>query len=105
MKITRGWKEFELTPAELMQAHEEYELECMMEDVRDKWVHSEHVCNLTDEQVEEIAQRAMRNLSRNDGYFESYWLTIEYTLDEYVENLAAENKGGRHIEIVGELED
>jgi hypothetical protein len=87
MKITRGWTEFELTPAELMQAHQEYELECMIEDVRDRWVHSEHDCTLSDEQIKEIAQRVLRNLSRNDSYFESYWMTVEYTLDDYIENM------------------
>lgn len=87
MKIFRDGKEFELTFSELMSAHEEYELDCMIEDVKSQYAQDEYDVELTDKQIEEVASLALHNLSKNDNYFESYWMSVEYTLNDYINNL------------------
>lgn len=87
MKIIRDGKEFELTFSEMIQACEEYELDCMIADVRDRYAQGEYEVDLSDEQVEEIAMLAVHNLGKNDNYFEAYWMSVEYTLDDYIDNL------------------
>lgn len=79
MKIIRNGKEFELTSEEIRRANEEYELECIVEDV--KSLHKTEKYN--EEQLKEIAKLISRNLSRNDSYYESYWETVRYTLEDY----------------------
>lgn len=85
MKIFRNGEAFELTFTEIIQAHEEYELECAMDDVRS--LIGPETPRLSDKQVKEIARRTLRNLNKNDSYYESYWLTVEYTLDQYVKDM------------------
>lgn len=87
MKIYRDGKEFELTFTEIIQAHEEYELECAMDDVESIYEQGEYGVDLSDEQIKDVARRALRNLNKNDSYYESYWLTVEYTLDQYVKDM------------------
>jgi hypothetical protein len=87
MKIIRDGKEFELTFSELISAHEEYEFDCMIEDVRNQYEQGEYDIELSEEQIREVAGYALRTLSNNDSYFESYWLSVEYTLDDYINNL------------------
>ena len=90
MKIFRNGEAFELTFTEIIQAHEEYELECAMDDVESVHKQGEYDVNLSKEQIKEVARRTLRNLSKNDSYYESYWLTVEYTLDQYVNDIAKE---------------
>ena len=87
MKIFRDGKEFELTFSELMSAHEEYELDCMIEDVKSKYADEEHDVELSEDQIREVAIDALHNLGKNDSYFESYWMSVEYTLNDYINNL------------------
>lgn len=87
MKIIRDGKEFELTFSELMSAHKEYELDCMIEDVKSQYAQDEYDVELTDKQIEEVAILALHNLGKNDSYFESYWMSVEYTLNDYINNL------------------
>ena len=90
MKIFRNGEAFELTFTEIIQAHEEYELECAMDDVESVHEQGEYDVNLSKEQIKEVARRTLRNLSKNDSYYESYWLTVEYTLDQYINDIAKE---------------
>lgn len=87
MKIIRDGKEFELTFSELMQAHEEYELDCMIADVNEKYEDGEYDVELTDKQIEQIASLALHNLGKNDSYFEAYWASVECTLEDYIDNI------------------
>ena len=82
MKIIRNGKEFELTAEELRKANEEYELECMVEDVK-SMCKQENYEAYNEEQLQEIAKLVSRNLSRNDSYYEVYWETVRYTLKDY----------------------
>lgn len=92
MKIFRDGKEFELTFSELMSAHEEYELDCMIEDVKSQYAQDEYDVELTDKQIEEVASLALHNLGKNDSYFESYWMSVEYTLNDYINNLPVDEE-------------
>lgn len=87
MKIFRDGKEFELTFSELLSAHKEYEFDCMVEDVKSQYEQGEYDVNLSEEQIKEVADYALRTLNKNEGYYESYWMTVEYTLDDYINNL------------------
>lgn len=89
MKIFRNGEAFELTFSELIQAQEEYELSCMIEDVKSQYEQGEYETELSEEQFQEIARLALRTLNRNDSYFEAYWLSVEYTLDDYINNLSS----------------
>lgn len=92
MKIYRDGKEFELTFNELMSAHEEYELDCMIEDVKSQYAQDEYDVELTDKQIEEVASLALHNLGKNDSYFESYWMSVEYILNDYINNLPVDEE-------------
>jgi hypothetical protein len=92
MKIIRDGKEFELTFSELMNAHEEYELDCMIEDVKNQHAQGEYDIDLTEEQFEEVASLALHNLGKNDSYFEAYWMSVDYTLDDYIDNLPVDEE-------------
>lgn len=92
MKIIRDGKEFELTFSEMIQAHEEYKLDCMIEDVKSQYEQGEYDVELTEEQFEEVAMFALRAVSRNDSYFEAYWMSVEYTLDDYIDNLPVDEE-------------
>ena len=88
MKIIRDGKEYELTFSEMIQAHEEYELDCMVEDVRGQYEQSEHEIELSEGDIGTVASFALHNLSKNDGYYECYWMTVQYTLDNYIANMS-----------------
>ena len=92
MKIYRDGKEFELTFSEMIQAHEEYEFDCMIEDVKNQYAQSEYDIELSEEEIGTVASFALHNLSKNDSYYESYWMTVQYTLDNYIDNLPVDEK-------------
>jgi hypothetical protein len=92
MKIFRDGKEYELTFSEMIQAHEEYELDCMVEDVRSKYEEGEYDVELSEDDISEVASFALHNLSKNDSYFEAYWMSVEYTLDNYIDNLPVDEE-------------
>ena len=87
MTIFRDGKEFELTLSELIQAHEEYELDCMVSDVKSCCAQGDYDVELSEDDINEVASFAIHNLSKNDGYFDSYWMSVEYTLDNFINNL------------------
>lgn len=87
MKIFRDGKEIELTFGEMIRAYEEYKLDCMIEDVKNQYEQGEYDIELSEEQIEEVAIQAVHNLGKNDSYFEAYWMSVQYTLDDYIDNL------------------
>lgn len=90
MKIYRDGKEFELTFSEMIQANEEYKLDCMIEDLDSILGTGARDVELSDEQIREVAMMAVNNLGKNDSYYEAYWMSVEYTLDDYINNLPIE---------------
>ena len=92
MKIYRDGKEYELTFSEMIQANEEYKLDCMIEDVKSILESGARDIELSDKQIKEIAEYALHNLGKNDSYYEAYWMSVEYTLDDYIDNLPVEDE-------------
>lgn len=87
MKIIRDGKEFELTFQEIIQAHQEYEFGCMVEDIKDAYEQGEYEVELSEKQIQEIASYALHRLNKNDNYFEAYWDSVNYTLEQYIDEL------------------
>lgn len=81
MKIIRNGKEFELTQEELRKAYEEKHMEYLKEDVTSQLEEDE---NLNDVDIELIAERFEDALGHNDGYWDRYWDTMAYVINEYV---------------------
>lgn len=79
--------EFELTGSELSQAHEEHSLDCAVDDVISICEEKEYDISLSDEQLREVTKLALHNLSKNDGYYKSYWMSFESTLEQYIDEL------------------
>ena len=93
MKIIRDGKEFELTFSELMRAHEEYEFDCMVEDIKGILDSGARDIHLSDDDIYAVAGFALHNLGKSDPYFEAYWMSVEYTLDNYIDNIVVDNEG------------
>lgn len=86
MKITRDGKEFELTFNEMILVYEEYQLDCMIEDVKNCYSQGEYDVDLSEDDISEVASFALHNLSKNDSYFEAYWRSVENALDNYIDD-------------------
>ena len=92
MKIYRDGKEYELTFSEMIQANEEYEFDCMIADVKGQYEQGEYEVDLSEEDIGTVASFALHNLSKNDGYYECYWMTVQYTLDNYIDSLPVDEE-------------
>lgn len=92
MKIYRDGKEFELTLSEMIRAHEEYEFDCMIDDVKNVYAQGEYDFDLSEEQIREVSSSALHNLGKNDSYFDAYWMSVQYTLDDYIDNLPVDEE-------------
>ena len=79
MKIIRNSVEYKLTRSELYDAHEEYERDCLIEDIKSKAEEME--INLTDENLDDIAYFAQCAIDRDDYLWESRERDIEYALE------------------------
>lgn len=98
MRIIRNGVEIELTPSEVREAHDEYSKQCRNEDVLSKLeerlendVDNQILINLVNDLEENInitlIEKVENALSKNDGYYESYWSTIDNVLDEEIKQL------------------
>lgn len=84
MIIYRGDKAIELKFSEILDAHNEFKLDCMIEDVRATYEQEFDEIKLSEEEIQEIAIQAQHNLSKNDAYFEAYWESVRCTLKKYI---------------------
>jgi hypothetical protein len=82
MKIYRDGKVIELTSEECRKVYDELEREYKAEDIRGQQEVMEIA--LDDCDVEVLVDRVEHALGRNDGYWDSYWCTIEYVIEEYM---------------------
>lgn len=80
MKATINGIEQELTFSEVHDIYQRYKRECLIEDIKSKAEDLE--IDLTGKDIEKIATRANRAIDSNDGLWESYWLSIEYALED-----------------------
>ena len=92
MKIYRDGKEYELTFSEMIQANEEYKLDCMISDVQNVVESGTRDAELSDDQIKEVAIQALHNLGKNDSYYEAYWMSVTCTLDDYIDKLSIDEE-------------
>ena len=79
VKIIRNGIEIELTWGEMREVYEFIKRDFVKEDIVCK---AEEVgIELTDEEIETVADIVDSGLGHNDSYWESYWLTIEYAIE------------------------
>ena len=84
MKITRNGSEYELTPAEMRVVYEKMKEEDLREDIQSRA--DEMEINLSETSMKCVVNEVDDCLSNNDSYWESYWMTIDYVLEEQGEN-------------------
>lgn len=80
MIIYRDGQSIELTREECRKAYEELDREYKAEDIRGKLEEMEVELEVTDELIWNVEH----SLGNNDGYWDSYWCTIEYVIEEYM---------------------
>lgn len=80
MKIIRNGIGYELTREEMREAYEIMKSEYLREDI--KFMADEKEINLPDDTMDYIIGKVEKSLGNNDSYMESYWITIEYVLED-----------------------
>ena len=83
MKITRNGINYELTYDEMRIAYEIMHAKYLKEDIISSAEGME--IELSDEALGSLIQRVDKCLGNNDSYWESYWMTIENIIEEYME--------------------
>lgn len=58
--------------------------EYLIEDIKEKAEEME--CDLAGVDMERLADRAEKTLDNNDSMYESYWMSIEYAIEETTQN-------------------
>lgn len=71
--------EHELTWTEMRAVYDAMRREYLKEDIENKAEEME--LELTDEEMETIIDLALDGLEKNDSYWECYWETIEYAIE------------------------
>lgn len=80
MKIVRNGIEYELTETEMEAAYRERKHDYLVEDVESKA--EEMDIDLTGKDIDAIADCAEDGLDNNESYWENYWMSIEYALED-----------------------
>ena len=80
MKVTINGVEQELSFSEVHEIYQKYKRECLIADIESKA--EDMGIDLTGKDIEKIANRADRTIENNDGLWESYWMSIEYVLEQ-----------------------
>ena len=83
MTIYRDGQAIELTIEECRSIYYALDKEYKREDLCGKLEDMEIELDVTDKLIE----RFDHVLGNNDGYWESYWLTAEYVIEEYVREM------------------
>ena len=84
MKIYRDGIAIELTAEELRMAYEEKNHEYFTEDVKGSVESMEIEEEFDESDYKELAWRFEHALGRNDSYWDSYWCTMAYVIEEYI---------------------
>lgn len=80
MKIVRNGVEYELTLRELDAAYRECKHDYFVEDVKSKA--EDMGIDLTNKDIDDIADCAEDALSNCDSYYEDYWMCIEDAIEQ-----------------------
>lgn len=84
MKIIRNGNEIELTAKELRTAYQEYYISGIIEDIKSEI--KQLNINISSDELKSIAKKVDVALYKNDDYMESYWITIENCINEFIKN-------------------
>lgn len=79
MKIVRNGVVYELTRTEAYDVYRECKKELLIEDIKSQAIEME--IDLTDVDIDKIADKAERAIDNNDNLWDSYWRDIEYALE------------------------
>ena len=86
MKIKRNVNgqemEFELTYAEVADAHTEYEFDSTWEDIKTQC--EDDYVGVTDEDIRKMTNKALHYLYKNDYYYEAYWDSVRSAINDYM---------------------
>lgn len=80
MTIYRDGQAIELTSEECRKAYDELDREYHREDIRSRLEMLEIELDVTDELIE----RFDNALGNNDSYWDDYWYTMQYVIEEYI---------------------
>ena len=90
MKIKRNVNgkemEFELTFAELADAHTEYEFDGTFEDIKTYCDCDYEDIEITDDDIKRMVNKARHYISKCDSYYEVYWACVRSAVDDYMKN-------------------
>lgn len=86
MIIYRDGKAIELTREECRKVYDELDREYKIEDIRGQLEAIEVELEVTDELINKVEHA----LGNNDGYWDSYWCTIEYVVEDYIKEKGLE---------------
>lgn len=84
MKIIRDGNEYELTYLEIHRAYKEQQKEYLINDIKEKA--DAMGVSLEGVDINRLAHRTEKALDNNDGLWESYWMSIEYTIENTIQN-------------------
>lgn len=85
MKIIRNGNEIELTWAEMREVYEFMKRDYIKQDIAAK--SEEMEIELSDKEIDSVADIVQSGLGNNDSYWESYWMTIEYAVEHRNEEM------------------
>lgn len=71
---------FKLSDADAFQIYREQQRKSLIEDIKDRTEQMEIDVNTID--LGKVAHRAEKSLNNNEGLWESYWMSVEYALEE-----------------------
>lgn len=69
-----------LTHSDMHEIYRKCKREFLIEDLKSKAIEMD--IDLEDKDIESIADKAERGLDNNDSLWESYWMSLEYALEE-----------------------
>ena len=81
MKIIRNGVEYELTYEEMRKAFDELDEFYVIEDIKSRY-DEEDMQGISYQDLQKMARRVKKTLENNDFYWESYWMSLEYSVDE-----------------------
>ena len=82
MRIIRSGIEIELSATEMRNVFRHVKRSYLREDVESR---AEEMGIDISNCVEKIMDGAEKSIDRNDSYWEAYWMSIEYAINEYFE--------------------
>ena len=84
-KIARNGNEIELTYQEMREIYDAVKRGYLKEDIESQA--EEMKMELTEEEIDKVANIADKALERNDFYWDIYWESIEYAIESLKLNL------------------